>query len=347
MNWYPLRFEPVLKSVIWGGKSLASYKGLDTALEGVGESWEVSAVSGSVSVVADGPLAGQSLNDLLAVDPVGLMGQAVFAMYGLQFPLLIKFIDAAADLSIQVHPNDALAASRHQSFGKTEMWYVVSAKPGARLVSGFSKPITPEEYEQRIATNSIEEVLCYHPVQPGDVFYLPAGRVHAIGAGILLAEIQQSSNITYRLYDYNRKDAQGQTRELHTALAKDAIDYTVYPSWRTDYPVVPNQVVPLVKCPYFTTNRIGLEVGSAEQAGTGAGEAVLLTEKVAKLQRSYALLSSFVVLLCLEGEGWLSLEGQEDLVIRQGQTLLLPAAIDQVHLCTSNRCLLLETYMEA
>lgn len=330
MNWYPLRFKPVFKTVIWGGDALVSYKGLDTTLDGVGESWEVSAVPGSVSVVDEGPLSGQSLNDLLATDPVGLVGQTVFAKYGLQFPLLMKFIDAAADLSIQVHPDDAMAASHHQSFGKTELWYVVAAKPGARLISGFSKPITPEEYEQRIADNSIEEVLCYHAVQPGDVFFLPAGRVHAIGAGILLAEIQQSSDITYRLYDYNRRDAQGHTRELHTALAKEAIDYTLYPTWRTEYPKLSNQAVPLVKCPYFTTNRIQME---AENTSTS-------------MLRLYGSLGSFVVLLCVEGEAWLIIEGQESLAIRQGQTVLIPAAITCLQLETSTHCLLLETYIE-
>lgn len=326
MHWYPLCFEPVFKTVIWGGKDLSSYKGMDVALEGVGESWEVSAVPGSVSVVSEGPLAGRTLTDLLAADPVGLVGQSVYEKYGLTFPLLVKFIDAAADLSIQVHPDDVLAASRHQSFGKSELWYVIAAQPGARLVSGFSKRITPEEYEQRIADNSIEEVLCYHDVQPGDVFYLPAGRVHAIGAGILLAEIQQSSDITYRIYDYNRRDAQGKTRELHTEWAKEAIDYTLYPSWRTNYPDVTNRVAPLIKSPYFTTNRLQLEGRS--------------------MHRSYVSLGSFVVLLCLEGEGWLCFDGQEKRPIRQGQTLLVPAAINQLELGTAGRCLLLETYIE-
>lgn len=330
MNWYPLRFEPVFKTVIWGGSSLAAYKGMDVPLESVGESWEVSAVPGAVSVVADGPLAGRTLSEVVALDPVGLLGQSVHDRYGTHFPLLMKFIDAAADLSIQVHPDDAMASRRHQTFGKTELWYVVAAKPGARLVVGFSTPITPDEYERRIADNTIEEVLCYHYVQPGDVFFLPAGRVHAIGAGILLAEIQQSSDITYRLYDYNRKDVNGQLRELHTELAKEAIDYTLYPYWRTDYPALANRVVPLVKCAYFTTNRLHLK---ADEAGVST----LTSSKPS---------DSFAVVMCLEGEGWLSFDGQGTQGIRRGQTLLVPAAIRQLQLGTSTHCLLLETYID-
>jgi mannose-6-phosphate isomerase len=346
MHWYPLRLKPVFKTVIWGGNTLSSYKGSEVILEGVGESWAVSAVPGSVSVVEGGPLAGQSLNELLAADPVGLLGQAVYDKYGPNFPLLIKFIDAAADLSIQVHPDDALAASRHQTFGKSEMWYVIAAQPGSKLVSGFSKRITPEEYEQRIANNTIEEVLCYHTVQPGDVFSLPAGRVHAIGAGILLAEIQQSSDITYRLYDYNRKDAQGKSRELHTAWAKEAIDYTLYPSWRTDYPNVSNQVVPLVKSSYFTTNRICLDMNDKDNQNE-QDKTIQWIDNTLLMDRSYEQLGSFVVMLCMEGEGWLRVKGHDPIFIHQGQTLLVPAAIGRVQVGTKSRCLLLESYIEA
>ena len=225
---YPLKFEVILKSILWGGSEICKFKNLSTKLDGIGESWEISQVKDNVSVIANGEYKGKNLTELMQEKGAELLGQHVLDRFGDKFPLLIKFIDARDNLSIQVHPNDKLAKERHNSFGKTEMWYVISAQEGAGLYSGFSKQITPDEYVERVENNTIMDVLQFHPVKSGDVFFLPAGRIHAIGKGIFIAEIQQTSDITYRIYDYNRKDANGKGRELHTALAKDAIDYKMY-----------------------------------------------------------------------------------------------------------------------
>ena len=222
---YPLKFEPILKQTLWGGDKIIPFKHLNSDLKGVGESWEISGVEDNESVVANGPDKGLTLADMVRRYREELVGEANYARFGNKFPLLIKFIDAKQDLSIQVHPADDLAKNVHNSMGKTEMWYVISAQEGAGLYSGFSKQITPDEYVERVENNTIMDVLQFHPVKSGDVFFLPAGRIHAIGKGIFIAEIQQTSDITYRIYDYNRKDANGKGRELHTALAKDAIDY--------------------------------------------------------------------------------------------------------------------------
>ena len=214
------KFQPILKSLIWGGDKIAPYKQIETSQQQVGESWELSGVKGNESVVAGGPEAGTPLPELIARHGAGLLGAKNFERFGEEFPLLIKFIDARQDLSIQVHPNDELAWERHQSKGKTEMWYVVAADKGAHLRSGFSKQVTPAEYAASVADNTITDILADYQIHPGDVFFLPAGRVHSIGAGAFIAEIQQTSNITYRIYDFNRRDADGNTRELHTELDK-------------------------------------------------------------------------------------------------------------------------------
>ena len=233
---YPLKFEPIFKTIVWGGEKIAPYKGVETEQEHIGESWELSGVKGNESVVANGALKGRTIADLVKEYKGRLVGEHVYANTGDEFPLLIKFIDALSDLSVQVHPNDELAAVRHNgSKGKTEMWYVVDAEPGAHLLAGMTEEITPEEYEKRVADGTITEVLARHDVHPGDVFFLPAGRIHAICGGCFIAEIQQTSDITYRIYDYGRLGLDGKPRQLHTELAKDAIDYKVYPDYRTAY----------------------------------------------------------------------------------------------------------------
>jgi mannose-6-phosphate isomerase len=247
--------------------------------------------------------------------------------YGATFPLLVKFIDAQDDLSIQVHPNDELAMQRHQSFGKTEMWYVIDAKPGAYLYSGFSRPITPEEYVKRVSDQTLVEVLQRYEVKAGDVFFLPAGRVHAIGKGCLIAEIQQTSNITYRIYDYDRRDAAGNSRELHTELAKDAIDYTVYSDYQTHYSLEENsnyQEVKLVKCNYFTTNLI-----ISHSTGTRHLKA-----------------DSFTIYTCLAGEEDI-INNHHLIKLRQGEVLLFPAETDVITIQPdSSPVKLLETVVE-
>ena len=237
------------------------------------------------------------------------MGKHVYENTGDEFPLLIKFIDALTDLSIQVHPNDELAAKRHNgSKGKTEMWYVVDAEPGAHLLAGLTQKITPEEYAKRVADGTITEVLARHEVHPGDVFFLPAGRIHAICGGCFIAEIQQTSNITYRIYDYGRLGLDGKPREVHTELAKDAIDYTVYPSYRTDYTPRQNEEVEVVSCKYFTTSIYDLTLPCA---------------------KDLSQIDSFMVVMCLSGEGSLEVDGEE-VPVRQGETVLIPAAADDI-----------------
>src|SRR5574344_691871 len=231
---YPLKFEPILKQTLWGGDKIISFKQLNDTRTEVGESWEISAVEGSESIVAEGPDKGMTLTEVLSKYREELLGEANYARFGYKFPLLIKFIDAKQDLSIQVHPSDELAKKRHNSFGKTEMWYVINADKGARLRSGFSEQITPKEYKERVQDNTITDVLAEYEIHAGDVFFLPAGRIHSIGAGAFIAEIQQTSDITYRIYDFGRVDAKsGKPRQLHIEEAREAIDFIVEKDYLT------------------------------------------------------------------------------------------------------------------
>ena len=299
------KFQPILKSTIWGGEKIVPYKHIASDQKQVGESWELSGVKGNESVVAGGPEAGTTLPGLIARHGAALLGKANAARFGQEFPLLIKFIDARQDLSIQVHPNDALAWERHKSKGKTEMWYVVDADKGARLRSGFAKQVTPAQYEASVADNTITDLLAEYEIHPGDLFFLPAGRVHSIGAGAFIAEIQQTSDITYRIYDFNRKDADGNTRELHTELAKGAIDYTVLPDYRTHYEPAQDTRVELVSCPYFTTS---------------------LYDLTRPETLDLASLDSFVVAICIEGRGTLTDDSGAAVPVHQGETVLIPAS---------------------
>lgn len=347
MEIYPLKFEPILKKILWGGSEIGRFKQLDVQESGIGESWEISQVPGSISVVANGPLKGKSLTEVMELAPKALLGAKIFKQFGMAFPLLVKFIDAEADLSIQVHPNDELARKRHDSFGKTEMWYVIDNKPGAKLISGFSRQIDTEEYSRRMAENSIEEVLQSHEALAGEVFFLPAGRVHAIGAGLFIAEIQQSSDITYRMYDYNRKDAQGNGRELHTELAKEAIDFRMPDPFKIDYQPLENDLTPLVSCPYFTTNRIHLKADESgfERVMTKEGPKQVPMIETLEMDRSYEGFDSFVIYVCMKGAGQIQYGNDLFLDIRQGETVLLPAVLDSTVLSTTSELLLLETYI--
>lgn len=307
----PLIFTPILKSVLWGGDKICRYKDIPAdGLEKIGESWEISAVPGHESVVAEGPYAGCTLNELVRRFGAQLLGSEVERHFGGEFPLLIKFIDAARDLSVQVHPNDALARKRHGSLGKTEMWYIIDADKDALIYSGLRRSITPEEYERRVADNSFAELLAAHDSAPGDVFFLPAGRIHAIGAGNLLAEIQESSDVTYRIYDYGRRDAEGNLRELHTELAKEAIDFEA----RADYKSAPLPVgqaeCEVVTCDHFTVGRMLVD-GSAPLTILGP--------------------DSFTVLMCIEGSVKVDYAGGM-LELRRGHTLLFPACLASVSL---------------
>ena len=299
------KFESILKTTLWGGNRILPFKGRAADARTIGESWELSSVAGSESRVADGPDRGMALSELLARDGAALLGTANYARFGNEFPLLVKFIDARQDLSIQVHPNDELAWERHRSKGKTEMWYVVAADERAHLRSGFLKQLTPEEYATAVENNTLADLLANYPIAAGDCFFLPAGRVHSIGAGAFIVEIQQTSDITYRIYDFNRRDAQGNLRELHTEQAQAAIDYTVQPDYRMHYEAKQNQPVELVACPYFTT-------------------------RFYELTRPFDLpleqVDSFVVLICVAGGAAITDDRGETATLRQGETLLVPAS---------------------
>lgn len=305
MNLYPLKFDPILKSIIWGGADICKFKGIEPQLDGIGESWEVSSVEGNISVVDSGALKGKNLQELIAEYKDRIVGKHNFEKFGTTFPLLIKFIDARDNLSIQVHPDDVLGMQRHNSFGKTEMWYVINAAPGAFLYSGFAKQLTPDEYVKSIEENTFVDYLAKHDVKKGDSFFLPAGRVHAIGAGTFIAEIQQTSNITYRIYDYNRKDANGNGRELHTELAKDAIDYKLYDSYKLDYRHKENEPVQLESCQYFTTNLLELD-------------------KPQSFDHSDK--DSFIIYICMDGVCEIEDSSKTKIDVKQGTTVLIPAA---------------------
>ncbi len=338
---YPLLFENNLRTVVWGGHNLKPIKGLPADAECVGESWEVSAVPGWESVVKNGPLAGRKLSELVAEYGELLLGTSVADKYGNEFPILVKFIDAVHDLSIQVHPNDEIAKARHGCFGKSEMWYVVKAAPGAFLYSGFNQPISKYEYEKRVEDGSICEVLQRHEVKAGDSFYIPSGRVHAICGGIIVAEIQQSSDITYRIFDYNRPGLDGKLRQLHVQEAKDAIDYKLYDNYKIDYERKLNKPVPLVETPFFVVKL--LEVDRA-------------------FHRKLYKYDSFVVYVCIEGDCTINVKstngfgrgvmpGEEECVVHlvEGNSCLVPVGCADYDVVPANEngvTKLLEVYID-
>lgn len=323
---YPLKFEPILKQTLWGGDKIIPFKHLNETLPNVSESWEVSAVEGSESVVAKGADKGYTLPEMVRKYKEELVGEANYARFGNKFPLLIKFIDAKLDLSIQVHPGDELAKKRHNSFGKNEMWYVIAADKGAKLISGFAEEITPKEYKDRVHNGTFAEVLQTCAIEPGDVFYVPAGRVHGIGAGAFVAEIQQTSDITYRIFDYNRKDKDGKSRELHTSQAMDAINFSdVQDDFRTEYERVQNEPVEMVASPYFTTS---------------------VYDMTEEITCDYSELDSFVIFISVEGSCRLTDDNQNEITLRAGETVLLPAAVQEVTIVPEDqRVKLLETYV--
>jgi mannose-6-phosphate isomerase len=321
---YPIKFKPILKDRIWGGNKLKNLLGKSGKCSTCGESWELSAVQGEISVVSNGFLKGNNLEEIIEIYMGDLVGDAVYEKYGIEFPLLIKFIDAADDLSIQVHPDDKLAEKRHNSFGKTEMWVVMQAEKGAKLISGFNKKVTREEYLNNLEGKTLKNILNSEEVKEGDVFFIPAGRVHAIGSGILLAEIQQTSDVTYRIYDWDRKDASGKSRELHTDLALDAIDYNFYPQYKTNYEEKLNQTVNVADCPYFTTNIIKFD---------------------AAVTKDYSFIDSFVIYICLKGNVEIISEtGKENL--NMGETILIPAALKELQIVPKGEAQILEVYIK-
>ncbi len=317
-------FEPILKTVIWGGERIAPFKGIKTELNKIGESWEISGVPGSESVVASGPDKGVTLSELLRRFGASLLGKKNYNKYGNDFPLLIKFIDARDDLSVQVHPDDELALRRGSKFGKTEMWYVLDAEPGAVLANGFNRKIDPKEYEHLVESGEIMEVLNFNPIKAGDTFYIPAGRVHAIGKGGFIAEIQETSDITYRLYDYKRRDAQGNERELHTKEAFEAINFNDTDGKAIDYTLHPDIPVNLVTSSFFTTNlwKIDHEV-----------------------MRDYSEWDTFVVIIATKGSATLTTE-RDRITLREGHSVLIPAWCKKLTIEPEGTFEALETYIK-
>ena len=315
------KFEPLLKQTLWGGDKIIPFKHLNETLESVGESWEISGVKDNETIVSEGPEKGKSLNELVRELKGKLVGQENYERFGDEFPLLIKFIDARQDLSIQVHPTDEIAHRQGKSRGKTEMWYALESAPGAQLYNGLKKQITPEQYKQMVENDTITDALARYEVSEGDVFFIPAGRIHAIGAGCFVAEIQQTSDVTYRIYDFKRKDKNGNYRELHTELAAESIDYTVLPNYRAEYERTQNEGVQVASCPYFTTAVYDL------------------TEP---MTLDYSELDSFVILIAVKGEGTIKANGEET-TFRMGDTILLPATTGEVKV--SGEVKFLETFV--
>ena len=308
---YPIKFKPIFLEKIWGGSRMKNLLGKDFGnLPNCGESWEVSAVEGLVSEVSNGFLAGNNLTELVEIYMGDLVGDKVYQKFGIEFPLLFKYIEANDDLSVQVHPNDELAKKRHNAYGKTEMWYVIHAENGALINSGFNRQLTREQYLEYLESGRLNEILHYDEVKPGDVFFIPAGRVHAIGKGVVLAEIQETSDVTYRIYDYNRKDASGNLRELHNDLALDAIDFLYLNEYKTKYNVEVNKSSEIVSCKYFTTNLL------------------TFTEK---LEKDYHQLDSFIVYMNLDGRFSIEYEAGEE-TIEKGETVLIPANLEAYRL---------------
>lgn len=304
---YPFLFEPNLHVVVWGGNQLRPYKGLEPSNESIGESWEVSAVPSSTSIISNGEWKGKDLISVINENSEAILGKSVNEKYNGKLPLLVKFIDAKRDLSIQVHPNDEMAMREHGKMGKSEMWYIIKADEGAHLYAGFKQEITPEEYQKRVEDGTITEVLADHQVKSGDVFYLPAGRVHAICGGILLAEVQQSSDVTYRIFDYNRLGLDGKPRELHTKLAARALDYHVEENYRTEYSETSDKAVQIIDSPYFD---------------------VRVMEVNKPMHRNLIKYDSFIITMCIEGNCTIKVRNMGDeVLLKKGHSAFIPAAI--------------------
>jgi mannose-6-phosphate isomerase len=318
---YPLKFQPILKDKIWGGQKLQQILNKPTSSTEAGESWEISDVEGDTSVVSNGTMAGTSLKSLMELHTTDLLGHKNFQQFGTKFPLLIKFIDAKSDLSVQLHPNDALAKARHNSFGKTEMWYVVQADPDSNLIVGFNQPMTKELYLKHLEAKTLESILNFDTVEAGDTYFIEVGRIHAIGAGVLLAEIQQTSDITYRVYDWDRVDSKGNRRELHNDIALEAFDFDMPDNYRVNYSRDAQTSTELVSCPYFTTNV--LEVKTS-----------LLVENNH---------DSFMIYMCVEGSAIVKIEGHQT-EFSKGETVLIPAGIKSFSI-SANHAKLVEVYI--
>jgi mannose-6-phosphate isomerase len=323
---YPLKFEPVLKEKVWGGDALVSrYNKKADRLSGIGESWEISALSDNQSVISNGFLAGNNIEELIEVYMGDITGDAIFEKFGNEFPLLIKFIEAKEDLSIQVHPDNSIAKKRHQAYGKTEMWYILESRKDARIYTGFRDGVTKEMYEAAVTTGEVADLMNVESPQPGDVFFIPAGRVHAIGAGTVLVEIQQTSDITYRIFDWNRKGSGKEQRELHTDLARDVIDFDASGKSKIRIDPKVNITENLVSCEFFHTS-------------------ILTFDRA--VNKEYFSNDSFVVYICTEGEFLIRWDDNSEKVTK-GETVLIPAMIKEVTLDPTGKAQLLEVYINS
>lgn len=315
MNLYPIKFTPLYKYRIWGGDKLKTVLNKQYTEENIGESWEISDVKGDETLVSEGALSGKSMRDLIKEYKADAVGEHVYKTFGEEFPLLIKFIDAKMPLSIQVHPSNEIAKQRHNSFGKNEMWYVMEAEKDAELIVGFNQEVDKESYIKALHSGDILNILNSDTVSKGDTYYIPTGRIHAIGSGVMLAEIQQTSDITYRIYDYNRVDATtGKTRELHTELAVDVIDYSYNDNYKTSYSILENTTSTLVHSPYFKTNILNVQ-----------GE----------MFKDLTIIDSFVIYICVEGSCDLVYNNITYRILK-GETIFLPAAIKEIVLKSTN-----------
>lgn len=318
----PLKFNALLKSTLWGGDKIIPFKNLDIQQENVGESWEISGVKDNETIVADGPYAGKKLNELVEELKGKLVGEDNYQRFGNEFPLLIKFIDARQDLSIQVHPTDEIAKMQGKERGKTEMWYLMDSDKDATLLCGLKKKITPEEYAQMVENDTIVDAIDRYEVKEGDCFFLPAGRIHAIGTGCFLAEIQQTSDVTYRIYDFKRKDKNGNYRQLHTKEAAECINYNVESNYRTEYTPVKNQGVSLVQCSYFNTAVYDLDE---------------------PMTIDYSELDSFVILIGVKGNATITDNEGNTFTLQAGESVLVPATTETLKV--DGNIKFLETYV--
>lgn len=321
---YPLKFEPILVDKIWGGYNLAKNWGKNAnPSRKIGESWEISAIPDQISVVSNGFLAGNNIEELIEVYMGDLTGEAVYDKFGIEFPLLIKLIEANDDLSIQVHPGDKLARERHNAYGKTEMWYILDTRPGAKIYTGFDREVTTEIYKDAVNSGNLADILNTESPAPGDVFFTPAGRIHAIGAGLILAEIQQTSDITYRIFDWNRKGTDGESRELHTDLAADAIDYQASGPCVIKKEIIPDKTENLVNCEYFVTN---------------------ILHFTSIITKDYNITDSFIIYICIEGDFLIRWDKGVE-AVKKGETVLIPAMLTDIVLEPKPEARILEVFI--
>lgn len=322
---YPLKFKPILKGKIWGGTKLNNILHKNTGgIEKCGESWEISGVQDNISVVTNGFLKGNNLEEIIEIYMGDLVGDNIYRKFGVEFPLLIKFIDASDVLSIQVHPDDQLAKERHEAFGKTEMWYIIQADENSEIITGFNRKINKVIYQDKLNRKDLKDILNIEKAASGDVYFIPSGRVHAIGAGILLAEIQQTSDITYRIYDWDRVDTDGKGRELHTELALDAIDYNHYENYKTGYDNTLNKTSEIIDCKYFSTNML------------------YFSKRVGK---DFNFIDSFVIYICLSGQFAIEFNDEMEMV-SMGESVLIPAGLKNIVLNSVGETRLLEVFIK-